>query len=228
MSTKADRVFFVGFSVMAACTVFAGFSPTFYLRPAGARPLSAAIVLHAVVFTSWIVLMLAQTLLIASRRTNVHRRLGVVGGLLALAMLVLGVTTAVAAARRGYVPGANSGMTDALGGFIIPLRDITLFITFVAGGLYYRADGATHKRLMMLATINLLPAALGRLPVQGALVGAAILAFALLGPAYDLVTHRRIHWVSLWGGALTVVSSVGQFPVARTETWHRIALWLTS
>jgi hypothetical protein len=119
-------------------------------------------------------------------------------------------------------------MTDALGGFIIPVRDITLFITFVAAGLYYRANGSAHKRLMMLATINLLPAALGRLPVEGALVGLAILAFVLVGPAYDLVTRHRVHWVYLWGGALTAVSSFGQFPVARTETWHRIARWLTS
>ena len=57
-----------------AVTVFAGFARTYYLRPFfESKPLVSILHLHGLVFTSWVVLFVVQTALVAKRRTGVHR-----------------------------------------------------------------------------------------------------------------------------------------------------------
>ena len=77
VSRRYDRQFYTGMAIAAAVVVFVGFAPTYFLRAtipadAAARLSSRARgSLHA-----WIALFIAQTSLVAARRTNVHRRLG--------------------------------------------------------------------------------------------------------------------------------------------------------
>ena len=97
-----DRRFFTGMAIAAALTVFVGFAPTYYLRGLSeARPLSPLVHLHGIVSTAWILLFLTQTSLVAARRTDLHRRLGIAGVVLAVSVLVIGFVTAVTAARNG-------------------------------------------------------------------------------------------------------------------------------
>jgi hypothetical protein len=71
-------------AIVAALTVFVGFAPTYFLKALfGAPSLSPLLHVHGLLFTSWIVLLAAQTALVAGRRTDVHRRLGLAGGVLA-------------------------------------------------------------------------------------------------------------------------------------------------
>src|SRR5918998_662628 len=75
---RRERLFYTGMAVAFVITVFAGFARTYYLRPYFGTPqLTPLLHLHGVVFTSWLVLLLAQTALVAANRTNIHRRLGV-------------------------------------------------------------------------------------------------------------------------------------------------------
>src|SRR4029453_3111358 len=86
-----DRRFFTGLAGAVALTVFVGFSPTYYLKGLyGTRALSPFLHFHGMLFTSWILLFVTQTALVAAKRTDLHRRLGIVGALLAVAMLVVG------------------------------------------------------------------------------------------------------------------------------------------
>ena len=100
---SGDRVFFTGMSLAAALTVFAGFAPTYYLRSSGLPPLSPLVHLHGLVFTAWIFLFLAQTTLVAAHRTDLHRRFGIAGSILAVVLVGVGTTTAVDLLRRGVV-----------------------------------------------------------------------------------------------------------------------------
>ena len=60
--------------------VFVGFAPTYYLRAFyHADPLPSVFRIHGLVFTAWVVLFVVQTALVSARRTDIHRRLGVVG-----------------------------------------------------------------------------------------------------------------------------------------------------
>src|SRR3954452_17406186 len=97
-----DRRVFTGFAAAAPFSVFVGFAPTYYLKGLyGTRVLSPLVHGHGMLFTSWILLSVTQTTLVAARRTDLHRRLGIVGGVLAVTMLAVGTAVAIAAAKRG-------------------------------------------------------------------------------------------------------------------------------
>ena len=157
-SRTRDHRFFTAMAVAAALTVFVGFAPTYYLRGmSAARPLSGLVHLHGMLSTTWMLLFLVQTGLVSARRTDIHRRLGVAGGLLAVLLLVVGYMTAVEAARHGVAP---PGGPPPLAFLAVPLGTIAVFAILVGAALYSRTRPETHKRLMLLATIALLTPAL--------------------------------------------------------------------
>src|SRR5713226_3785729 len=89
---RFDHVFFPVVAWLMLITVFVGFAPSYYLAGAIRTPLpSFAIHVHAVVFSCWILLLIAQTSLTAAGRIDIHRRLGIIGFLLACCMLIVGV-----------------------------------------------------------------------------------------------------------------------------------------
>ncbi len=64
VNRRRERVFYTGMAAAFVLTVFAGFARTYYLRPYFGTPaLTPLLHLHGVVFTSWLVLLLAQTVL---------------------------------------------------------------------------------------------------------------------------------------------------------------------
>src|ERR1051326_6704644 len=73
-----ERIFYTGMAIAIAITVFAGFSRTWFLRLyfPQVQPLIPLLILHGVVFSSWIVLFITQTSLVAAKRTRTHMRLG--------------------------------------------------------------------------------------------------------------------------------------------------------
>src|SRR5258706_3287335 len=79
-----DRIFYTGMSVAAIVTVFVGFAPTYYLKSQFQNlPLTLLVHAHGLVFTSWILLFMTQTVLVAKRRVDIHRRPGDPGPALA-------------------------------------------------------------------------------------------------------------------------------------------------
>ena len=198
-----DRRFFTGMAVAAILTVFVGFAPSYYLSGAfGARPLSTLVHVHGAVSTAWMLLFLTQTSLIAARRTDLHRRLGVAGAVLAPLLLVVGYLTAVEAARRGHTP---PGGPPPLAFLAVPIGTLVVFAILVVAGLYQRRRSETHKRLMLLATIAILTPALARMRWIGlggppvAIGGTCLFVVACL--LYDRVAHGRVHPAFLWGAS---------------------------
>ena len=229
-----DRMFYGGMAVALALTVFSGFAPTYYARllsgpkaTLSGGPFTRLVHLHAALFTAWVLLFLTQTALVAARRVAVHRRLGVAGGVLAAAMVAAGTALAVATAKRG---GAPVGV-DPLAFMAIPIFDMVLFGGFVTAALLLRRDKEAHKRLMLLAYISIIVAAVARLP--GVLpLGPPVFfglgyAFALLAVAYDLVTRRRVHKAYAWGVPLLVASVPVRLVVSGTAPWRALADFLT-
>src|SRR2546422_9158198 len=181
-SKSRERLFYIGMVVAIVITVFAGFSRTFYLRPYfQTQTLIPLLILHGVVFSSWIVLLLAQTTLVASKRTRTHMRLGIAGGVLASLMIVIGTVTAIIRAKGpSPIPGVNP-----LSFLTIPLGDMFVFAILVGSAFYFRRRVDAHKRLMLLATIALLPAAVAGFPIGFIKTRGALVVF---GPR-DLFIH---------------------------------------
>ena len=229
---RRERLFYTGMAVAFAVTVFAGFARSYYLRPYFAAPsLPWLLHLHGLVFTSWLVLLIAQTALVAGKRTDIHRRLGVAGGAIAALMLLIGTLTAIIRAKVVEVP---PGSPSPLVFLTIPLGDMLVFGILVGAGFYFRRRPDVHKRLMLLATIAILPAATARLPfafIQQvgplAFFGLADL-FILACLAYDLVSRRRPHPATVWGGLLLVASQPLRLMLGNTQAWLAFADWLTS
>ena len=106
------------------------------------------------------------------------------------------------------------------------LATVVVFPAFVAAALWWRQFPATHKRLMMIATMELLRrcrplAGRGGLGPLGFFGGADLALVALL--VYDRVTTGRFHRATVWGGALLVASQVVRVVLAFNEGWQAFA-----
>jgi hypothetical protein len=229
---RRERLFYTGAAALFAVTVFAGFARTYYLRPYFGTPLLSPLLhLHGLVFTSWLLLLLAQTVLVAAKRTRLHMRLGWAGGALAVLMLVVGTYTALVRAKMGAAP---PGAPSPLAFLTIPLGDMLVFALLAGAGFYYRRRADAHKRLMLLATVAILPAAVARLPF-GFMQQLGPLAFLWLPDLFilvllarDLLTRGRPHRATVLGGLLVVVSHPLRFVVGGTQAWLSFAAWLTN
>lgn len=224
------RVFYVGMAVVFMALVFIGFAPSYYLKDAFHRPaLPLLLHLHGVFFTLWIVLFLLQTVLVAAGRTDVHRRLGIAGGALALAMVVIVPTVAIKTTQ----PGFRAGPPAPLSALSLPFVNILVFATLVAAGFFYRRQPATHKRLMVLATLSIVPAATARLPLAiirsyGPVAFFGLTDLVLLAAiAYDAVKDRRFYAVYGWGLVFFGVWQPLSIRLGSTAAWLSFARWLT-
>jgi hypothetical protein len=228
----ASRHFYVGMALAMLLAVLVGFSRSFFLRPLFPEwhsPHEAIFYVHGAAFTAWIVLLVAQTSMVAGGRTDWHRRIGPFGIVLAAIMVLLGTWGALVAARR------PAGFTDVpippLQFLAIPFFDMALFASFVACAALLRRNAETHKRLMLLATINLVTAAIARWP--GVLDAGPLAFFGLTDlfivaiGIYDFRSRGRLHPVTLWGGLAIIVSQPLRLVVSGTETWLAFARWTT-
>lgn len=226
---RRDHRFYTGMAIAAALVAFVGFAPSYYLRALStAPPLATLVHLHGIAATTWMLLFVAQTSLVSAGRTDLHRRLGIAGAAAAALFIVVGYLTAVAAARHGVTP---PGGPAPLAFLAIPIGTLLSFAALAGIGLAQRRDRETHRRLMLLATIALLPPAFARMRWLGyggppvAIGGTCLLVLTCL--AYDRASHGRIHPAFLWGGLLLMLSLPARFALTRSETWLSIATRLT-
>jgi hypothetical protein len=231
-STAAEHRFFTAMTLAILATVFVGFSRSFFLRPMfpdWPAPHEAIFYVHGAVFAGWIGLLLVQTALVAGGRTDLHRKVGALGALLAVAMLILGTVGALIAARRAT--GFVGVPVPPLQFLAVPLFDMVLFPAFVALALSYRRRPQYHKRLMLLATIVLTTAAIARWPGVLELGPPAFFGltdlFVVALAIWDRRVLGRLHPVTLWGGAALIVSQPLRLVVSGTDAWLVFARWAT-
>ena len=228
---QGTRRFYVGMAIAVLITVFLGFSRTYFLKAYYGTPeLSLLLHLHGLVFTSWVLLFLAQTTLVATGRTDLHRKLGVGGAVLAALLLIVGTITAIMRVKGGR-PSPIPGVP--LFSFLaVPLFDMVVFAILIGVGLVQRHQPDTHKRLMTLATIALTSAPIARLsfvrpggpPAFFGLTDLFIVAMLV----YDLATRRKVHPATIWGGLVIVASQPLRLMISGTPAWLAFAGWLTS
>jgi len=114
----------------------------------------------------------------------------------------------------------------------IPLGDMFVFAVLVLAGFYYRRRPDVHKRLMLLATIAILDAAIARLPFEIMKAGPPAFfgitdGFILLCVLYDLVTLKRVHRATVLAGLFIIASQPLRLLLGGTHVWLAFAGWLT-
>jgi hypothetical protein len=224
--------FFPGIAIALGLAVFIGFAPSYYLKTWFATPeLTALLQVHGALFTAWMLLLVVQTSLIANERVRLHRRLGVAGAALAVLMVIAGVATAIAIAQARLAAGELApGGIPPLPFMTVPMGAMVLFPGLVGTALWFRRNPEIHKRLMIIATIELATAGIARLPVIEALgpVGffgvADLFLIALI--VHDVKTRGRVHAATAWGGAVLVASQPLRLIIGGTETWQSLAGWM--
>jgi hypothetical protein len=235
--TLADRrhyrTFSIGLALTSIVIVFAGFARTYYLNSYFAqRTLRWFLHVHGAIFSAWFVLLLVQIVLVTIGRTDLHRRLGVLGAALVCIMVPLGFAIGIHAAKYGS-PSTPPG-ASRLGGLVVPFFDMVVFGMLAGAGLLYRRKPQIHKRLMILATLSILTAAIARIPLNfiqthgvPAIFGITA-ALVLVFICYDTVFNRRLHPANLWGGSIILLSIPLRFAISGTAAWLAFASWLTS
>ena len=225
---NAERRFYGLAALAAALIAFAGFARTYYLGGAFDAPeLPGLVHLHGVVMTSWIVLFAVQAGLVAARRVDLHRKLGVAGAVLAALVVVVGIATAVDGARRGVSPGPPPLVFLA-----IPLGVILVYGALVAAAIANRRRPDWHKRLMLLAAVSVLTPAIARIPVDALQAGGIVAfmgltdLFAIACIAWDTARNRRLHPAFLRAGLFLVLWQAGTLAVAQSAAWQPVARWL--
>ncbi len=227
-TANKDKLFYPAMAVAMAVTVFVGFAPTFFLKTlSDSPPLPPLLHLHGAAFAAWCVIFFIQATLIANDRPDLHKKLGLAGFGLAAVMVALGVSAAVHAIRTNHTPPG----LDPRSFLVLPFFGITVFATLAGAGFLLRKRRETHKRLMLLASIAMLDAAIARIPGVFTLGGPLasfglqdLFVIACIG--YDFAARRRVHPAYLFGGLFILAMQPLRILVSTTPWWLAFGDWL--
>lgn len=241
-----DRWIFVFMATWFIAIVLAGFIPSSLAKiaavQAGERPPFPWILhVHAGLMGSFLLLLLAQTSLMATGRNHLHRRLGLAGMVLAPALVIAGFMLArgsylgLAGAAAAAAPAAQAELQKVIlevdNILLLQIRVGLLFPLFLFIGLRARAaDAGLHKRMMFLATAMALPAGIDRIPwlpttLPASPLGPDFYTLVAVLPmfAWDIARNRRVHpayWIWL---ATNLPFAIAVHGLWGTQWWHDAA-----
>lgn len=241
-----DRWIYVFTAASFLVIVLAGFIPSSLGKiaavQAGLRPPFPLVLhMHAVLMGTFILLLLAQTTLVATGRCDLHRRLGLVAMVVAPALVIVGFilvpTTyhGVWSGMQAAPPSAREQLQQLAlrldNIMLLQLRIGILFSLFLIIGLRARGrEAGLHKRMMILATAMALPAGIDRIPWLPTTLPASPLApdlYTLLAISpmlvWDVVRNRSVHrayWIWL---AFNVPFAVAVHGLWDSDWWHATA-----
>jgi hypothetical protein len=239
-AVTTNQRFYVRIAYACAAVAVLGFAPTYWIPLlSGGLELAPITHLHAIVFYGWLTLLIVQTRLAASRQLVRHRELGVLGVAVATAMCFVGTGAAVQSVRQAQAAGfGDAGLAFS----VVPLSGIVFFAALFTLALVNVKRLDVHKRLILVATISLLQAAVGRVfllalgadpptaattapppvfvTVVPGLVSDLLLVWAMLHDKRTLGHVHRVYWAA---GAALLVLQVIRIPIAETDAWTSIA-----
>jgi len=227
-SRRADDIFFTTMSVVMLVIIFIGFAPSYFLAGVIFAPLPSLLVhLHGAVFSSWIILFVVQSCLVSAGNIRLHRKLGVLGAVIAGLMVILGILATFGNLRRGamlppfFTPAAFL-IDNGLG--------ILFFGALVAMGIQLRNNRPAHKRLMFIANANLMGPAIGRMtfPViahHPFLIGVIPLGLIAILLIFDLFTWKRPLWATVIAGFATWAMGPVSDAIAGTPLAQQLTYW---
>ena len=185
--------------------------------------------------SGWILLVLVQSTLIAKRRVLWHRRLGIFGAGYAGLIAVVGcAATLIAAARE--VRAHSVTIASQFNVLALELTQMALFACLVGSAVWLRNRDDWHKRLMLLATLCILPNVIVRISFlsssdffsRNITLLSLWAVLVLLVAALDSYRGRRVHPAFGLVGTATIISLYAAYVVGLTRPWIRFAGWLVS
>jgi len=241
-----DRWIYVFTAASFIAIVLAGFIPTSIAKiaavQAGERPPFPLVLhMHAVLMGSFLLVLLAQTTLMATGRSDLHRRLGIAGAAIGSALVVVGFVLAPTMYHEAWNAAQatppemreklQQGILDRDNIMLLQLRIGLLFPLLLFIGLRARSkDSGLHKRMVILATVMALPAGIDRISwlpttLPGSPLATDFYTLLAISPMFvwDVVRNRSIHrayWIWLAAGLPFTLAVHGLWS---TEWWHSMA-----
>jgi len=226
---RARSKYFLGAALLLLALVFTGFGRTLFARAFfDVPPIPWYLFVHGFVLASWFLLLVAQTTLVAVDRTDLHRRLGFLGGFIAVALVAMSLV-----AVRGFAAHVKANVLSIDETFPIDvvrtivwtdLAGLLVFSTFVGAALYWRRRSDVHKRLMVLASTAIIGPAVARIvsllaPPQA--IGIVLQTSILVGLpltvlVHDLFATRRVHRATIVALTVYFVAIFGAFAISNT------------
>jgi hypothetical protein len=241
-----DRWIFVGMAVWFILIVLTGFIPDALMKiglvEAGQRPPFPIVLhMHAVAMGSFLLLLLTQSVLMATGRCELHKKVGIAAFVLVPVLVVVGVVLAPTMYHQVWnqaqtaPPEVQAKLQQVLHDLddilLLQIRAGILFPLFMVLALKARGGNAgLHKRMMFLATAVPLPAALDRMTwlpntLPASPLGSDLWILVVLSPLFvwDVIRNRRVHeayWI--WLGVYAPVALL-LYSVWDTPLWHSTA-----
>ena len=229
LTARRHPAFFPALSSLVIVLVFLGFAPTYYLRPVAAGPIPAYLHVHGAAMTAWFLLLLVQTVLIATRRRGLHRQLGVAGVCVAAVIVVLNPLVIMWSVRHLLADNGSTQLTALI--VVADLILVGIFAALVGLAVRWRRYPETHSRMLMLASLAVSGPALGRLslnlagtPLPGVM---ALMTLPLLVVVHDRVVMKWVHPVTAWGATAIAGSTLIAIAIANTAAGAAIVQWLS-
>jgi hypothetical protein len=241
-----DRWIFVFTALWFIAIVLTGFIPDSIGKVAAVQagqrpPFPTVLHMHAVVMGSFLLLLLTQSVMMATGRCEQHKRVGILAFALVPLLVVIGtvlaptiyhqVWTMAQSAPPDMKATLQQRLLDLDNILLLQMRIGILFPLFLAIALLARGDNAgLHKRMMFLATAMPLPAAIDRMgwlptTLPASPVATDLYLLAAVSPLFvwDVVRNRRVHeayWIWL---AVNVPVALLVYRAWDTPWWHATA-----
>jgi len=218
--------FYLGFGFYALAAVFFGFSTTYFVPMSRGSFVAPPIVhLHGALCLSWVVLVIAQAVLVRNNQTRLHRQIGRIAIPIALGILISGMGTALWATKRD-LPNNQLALTTMIG----TLTSLSIFVAFVLFGIAMRRRPDWHKRLMILAAVTVLWPAFFRFRHLMPWVPRPDIWLALvladlpimIAAARDRLLYGRVHPVWAIFGTLLIAEQTIELLLFETGLWRRL------
>ena len=243
---SVDRWIFVAMAAWFILIVLAGFVPDSIGKIAAVRagahpPFPAVLHVHAVLMGSFMLLLLAQSVMMATGRCALHKQVGIAAFVLVPALVVVGMILAPTI-YHGVWNGAHHGPPEvqaALAPVVPQLENILLlqmhagilFALFMTMALWARtANGGFHKRMIFLATALPLAASIDRMwwlpnTFPASPMGTDGYILLIVSPLFvwDVIRNRRVHEAYLVWAAIYLPMSLLMYQVWDTPWWHAMA-----
>jgi hypothetical protein len=245
-SHAIDRWIFVAMAAWFIVIVLVGFIPDSIGKiaavKAGAHPPFPLILhVHAVLMGSFLLLLLAQSVMMATGRSALHKQVGAAAFVLVPALVLAGTILAPTIYHTVW-NGAHHGppqVQAALTPVVPQLENILLlqlhagilFAIFMTMALWARtSNSGFHKRMIFLATAVPLLASIDRMwwlpstfpasPMSSD--GYILLAISPLF-LWDVIRNRRVHEAYIVWAAIYIPTSLVLYQLWDTPWWHATA-----
>ena len=241
-----DRWIFVAMAAWFIVVVLVGFIPDAMDKVAAVKagthpPFPPILHVHAALMGSFLLLLLAQTVMVATGRCALHKQVGIAAFVLVPALVVVGV---MLAATNYHVvwDGAHHGSPQVQAALtpVVPLLENILLLQLHAGILFAvfmtmalmvrNANSGFHKRMIFLGTAVPILASIDRMWWLPSTFPSSPMAsdgylLLVLAPLFlwDVIRNRRVHEAYLVWAAIYLPVSLVMYKLWDTPGWHATA-----